>query len=343
MAKKMKTLLIGAGAMGTLIGALATESGSDITIVDNYKEHVVALNEAGAKIIGKIEKRIPVKACLPAEIEGKFDLILSITKHGAIEESLTAAKTHMAEGCVVLTLQNGFPEEKALKLFPEEQVMGGSMEFSGTFRGPGVTELASEIDTLGLTFGSYSGEITDKTRAVKQVLDGVGNIVITDNIKGIKWAKLTDNTCFSGLPTALGCEVGKVLDDDFALECAARIGSECARVIAALGIEPVEIFGLLPTVDRLVFNNDKEKEQVKEYWKKVEQPFRNQIASMLQDIRRGRKCEINEINGQVSRTGRLVGVETPYCDKVVEIVTKLQQGELKLENAWENLKEFRAL
>ncbi|MCI9597023.1 MAG: ketopantoate reductase family protein [Firmicutes bacterium] len=343
MAKKMKTLLIGAGAMGTIIGALATEGGSDITIVDAYKEHVNALNEAGAKIIGNIQKQIPVKACLPTQIQGKFDLILSITKHGAIEDSLIKAKPYMADDCIVLTLQNGFPEEKAMKLFPEERVMGGSMEFSGTFKGPGITELASEPHTLGITFGSCSGEITDKVRQVKQVLDPVGNIAITTNIKGLKWAKLTDNTCFSGLPTALGCEVGKVLDDDFALDCAAHIGSECAQVIEALGIEPVEIFGLLPTVERLVFKTDQEKQKVKEYWRKVEEPFRGQIASMLQDVRNGRKCEINEINGQVSRTGGLVGVATPYCDKVVELVTKLQCGELKLENAWENLNAFKSL
>lgn len=329
--------------MGTIIGALATENGKDITLADSYGEHVKSLNQNGARIIGKMNKNIPVNAITPDQISGKYDLVLSITKHSAIEDSLNSIVPFTADNTIIMTLQNGFPEEKAMKIFPEESIMGGSMEFSSTFIEPGVVELASEISTLGLTFGKYQGGIDQNVKDVCSVLEGVGNISVTDNIKGVKWTKITDNSCFSGLPTALGCEVGKVLDDEFALECAMNIGSECARVIQAIGVMPIELFGLLPVPDRLIFNSDSEKKTVRDYWLKVEEPFRKQVASMLQDIKKGRVCEINEINGEVARVGDLVGINTPYNKKVVELVTKLQNGLISLDKAWDNLKEFKTI
>ncbi len=339
----MRIVLLGAGAMGTIIGALLTEGGYDVELVDNYKEHVMALRAKGAKIIGGIEKTIPVKAIFPNEVSGTYDLVISLTKHDAIEESLKEIKPFTHESTVILTLQNGMPEEKSKKIFPEKNLMGGGMEFSGTFIEPGVSKLASAASTLGISFGSYLGPITEKVIEVKEVLKSAGSVEVTDNLRGVRWTKLTDNSCFSGLQTALGCTVGDILDDDFAMDCIAYNGMECAKIIQSLGITPVEAFALLPTPERVCFNSKEEREKVKAYWKEVYTPYRAQIASMLQDIRKGKKCEINNINGETVRIAKQVGVATPFNEKIVELVTKLQNNELSLENAWNNLKEFKKL
>ena len=339
----MRIALVGAGAMGTIIGSLLTEKGYDVELVDSYKDHVEALNSKGAQIIGGIERTIPVKAVLPEEVSGVYDLIISITKHGGLIESLENIKPCTHKDTVVLTLQNGMPEEKSKLVFPEENLMGGGMEFSGTFIGPGVTKLASDADTLGVSFGSYLGPVTDKVLEVKEVLGKIGHVEITENLKGVRWTKLSDNSTFSGFQTALGCTVGEVLDNDNAMDCIAHIGMECANVVKAQGVTPVELFGLLPSPERVCFSDDDEKEKVKAYWKEVYTPYRSQIASMLQDIRNGKMCEINNINGETVRIADEVGVEVPFNKKIVEVVTKLQNKEMDLSTAWNNLEEFRKL
>lgn len=339
----MKIALLGAGAMGTIIGALLTEGGYDVELVDSYKEHVEELQKNGAKIIGGIEKTIPVKAIFPNQLSGKYDLVISLTKHNGIEESLNNIKPFTHEDTVILTLQNGMPEEKSRKIFPEKNLMGGGMEFSGTFIGPGTSKLASAKETLGISFGSFDGPITEKVLEVKKVLESVGHIEITENLRGVRWTKLTDNSTFSGFQTALGCTVGEILDNDQAMDCIAEIGMECAKVIIAQGVTPVELFGLLPTRERLCFETKEEMEDVKKYWKEVYSPFRAQIASMLQDLRNGKKCEIDNINGETVRIAEILGVNVPFNKKIVEIITKLQDNELSLDDAWSNIKEFKKL
>lgn len=339
----MRIALIGAGAMGTIIGAHLTEGGYDVELIDNYKEHIEALREKGAQIIGGVEKTVPVKAIFPEEASGKYDLVLSLTKHSGIIESLERIKPNTHEDTVVLTLQNGMPEEKSRQVFPEKNLMGGGMEFSGTFIGPGVSKLASAKETLGISFGSYLGPVTDKVLEVKKVLEALGHVEITDNLRGVRWTKLTDNSTFSGFQTALGCTVGEILDDDSAMDCIAEIGMECAKVIKAQGVTPVELFGLLPTPERVCFETPEEKEKVKAYWIEVYSPYRAQIASMLQDLRNGRKCEIDNINGETVRIAAQAGVPVPFNKKIVETITRLQEKELPLDEAWSNLAEFRKL
>ncbi len=80
----MRIALLGAGSIGTILGALISQGGGDIVLVDNYKKHIKALNQNGAKIGGFLNCVIPVNAILPNEMSGKYDLIISTTKQTAL-------------------------------------------------------------------------------------------------------------------------------------------------------------------------------------------------------------------------------------------------------------------
>jgi len=104
--------LFGAGATGTIIGALLAEAGKDIILVNRNIQHVNALNKKGAVIIGGIEKTIPVKAVTPDKLVGKFDLVIYCAKSTADDTALPQLISHLHQNSVVLTTQNGVPEEK---------------------------------------------------------------------------------------------------------------------------------------------------------------------------------------------------------------------------------------
>ena len=94
------------------------------------------------------------------------------------------------------------------------------------------------------------------------------------------------------------------------MEIIAYTGRECANIIKAKGIQPVELFGLCPTVENVSFETKEELDAVITYWSNIYNAFRNQKASMIQDLEKGRKCEIYQINGKfVDEAKKLVFVD----------------------------------
>ncbi len=337
----MRILLLGAGAMGTIIGAYLSEKGYDVELADSYQAHVDELNAKGAHIVGCVDKVVPVKAVALDGLTGRYDLVLSLTKQTTMRQALQTALPYLHGKSIVMTLQNGIPEDIAAEYVGMDRVMGGGMEFSGTFVSPGVSKLASGEDTLGISFGRPDGQITPEALEIQAMFqDALGHCELTTNLRGVRYTKLTDNSCFSGLATALGCLVGDILDDHRAMECIACTGREAAHIIRALGVQPVELFGLCPTVENVGFQTREELERAIGYWRKIYAPYRGQKASMLQDLEKGRVCEIQQINGKFVAEGAKAGIATPFNSKIVALVTQIQNGERKLETAWENLKEF---
>jgi 2-dehydropantoate 2-reductase len=341
MESNMRIALLGAGSIGTIMGALLCQSGQDVVLVDNFKAHVDTLNQCGAHIKGKMECTIPVQAISPEEMEGCYDLIVSLTKQTVLRLSLKNALPHMHADTILLTLQNGIPEDIAREVVSQDNIMGGGVEFGATWLEPGVSELTTAPETLGITFGPLNGRITEDTRRVERAFAGLHHTHVVDNILGLRYSKLSDNATFSAMSAALGCCWGDILDSYAAMSCIAHLGREAAMVIERTGVVPEKIFGFQPLVENLGFSSQTEMDTViYDYWTPLYTPFRSCKASMLQDIERGQPCEIDYINGKFVALGKTYGVPTPYMESAVGIITKLQNRELSLADAWDNLNAF---
>ena len=97
--------------MGTILGALLAKGGRDVTLVDTNEEHVKALNEKGAQIIGFLEMTATVKAIMPAQMDGTYDFVIYLVKTTYNHIALPQILPHLHEESIVLTLQNGLPED----------------------------------------------------------------------------------------------------------------------------------------------------------------------------------------------------------------------------------------
>jgi 2-dehydropantoate 2-reductase len=186
---KMKIALLGAGSIGTIMDALLCQNGQDVILVDNFSEHVNALNQCGAKIRGKMDCTIPVQAISPEEMQGCCDLIVSLTKQTNLRLSLKNALPHMHADTIVLTLQNGMPEDVSREFVSEDRIMGGGVEFGATWLEPGVSELTTEPQTLGITFGPLNGRISEDTNRVQRAFSGLHHAHVVENIP---WSKTLD-------------------------------------------------------------------------------------------------------------------------------------------------------
>ena len=163
----MRAALMGAGSLGTIIGALVAKNGGDMTLIDANRAHVDALNKNGAHVIGKMElSHVPVKAITPDEMDGIYDLAILLAKQTYNDVALRQLLPHLGENSVVCTLQNGVPEESVGKIIGPERVVGGIVGWGATFRGPGISELTSDISAMRYEIGEVDGSKTDRKSVV---------------------------------------------------------------------------------------------------------------------------------------------------------------------------------
>ena len=320
----MRTAILGAGALGIIIGALMTKNGKQVDLIDSYQENVDALNADGARVTGNLELHWPVTALTPQEMKGEYDLILLLTKQTANEMALPRLLPHLHPDSIVCTLQNGIPEDGVAAIIGRERTIGGAVGFGATWLRPGVSELTSTLEAVekfAFEIGELDGVVRPRLETVKEILSAAGGTTILTNLMGIRWTKLLMNATFSGMSAALGCSFRDVLADEKAMTCIAHIADETIKVCHGKGYRMVEMQGA--NMEFLELGSKADIAGKMDFYRKVWGRHNNK-ASMLQDLEKGNNTEIDHINGVVCRSGRECGIATPFNDKVVEIVKQAE-------------------
>ncbi len=335
----MRIAIFGSGAMGTVLGAFLNKNGLEVVLIDSYADHVKALNEKGAHIIGCVDMTVPVKAILPEQMEGKYDIVFVFTKQTSNAEALPRLKNFLNEDSIVCTLQNGVPEYSVSEYIGGNRTVGGTVLWGATFISPGVSEVTQDV-TLGdnlFDIGEIDGKITDRIEKVAAVLEHMGPVCIVENLMGARWSKLILNSCMSGMSAVTGSVFGDVLNNLKASACLGLIASEIIEVCSAAGVKFEDVMGMdMRDWGRVGTYEDYELSQ--RCFRKFYADKRTAKASMLQDLEKGKKTEVDMINGFVVEQGKKYGIPTPFNDIAVKVIKGIENKELPL--SMDNLKFF---
>lgn len=337
----MKVAIYGAGSLGTVLGAYISKAGVDIDLITRNKDHVDAMNEGGAKIIGTVDMTVPVHALTPDQMTEKYDLIILLTKQLDNVNVLKGLEKNMTEDCIVCTMQNGLPELSVSQVVGEDRTLGCTVAWGATLHGHGVSELTSEPDSMSFGLGSMTGKKDEKFEQVKDILSLMCPVDVEDNFMGTRWSKLLINAAFSGMSAVMGGTFGDAAERKDSRVCCQNIIKECIDVAAAAGIkiEPVQGKDIVKLLD---YNGNGLKKRLSFTLIPIcIKKHRLLKASMLQDLEKGRKCEVDAINGVVCAYGKKYGVPTPYNDKVCEIIHGIEDG--KYTYSFDNVKLFADL
>ena len=336
----MKIAIYGAGSLGTVLGAYLSKSGVSVDLITRNKEHVEALNRDGAKIIGKVNMTVPVHALTPEQMTEKYELVILLTKQLENKNILENLKKNMTDDCIVCTMQNGLPELSVSQVVGEDRTMGCTVAWGATLHGHGVSELTSEPDSMSFGLGRMNGKKDEKLMYVKSVLEKMCPVVIEDNFMGVRWSKLLINASFSGMSAVTGGTFGEAAGRKDSRVCCQNIIKECIDVAAAAGIkiEPVQGKDIVKLLD---YSNPLKKKLAYILIPICIKKHAALRASMLQDLEKGKKCEIDAINGVVCAYGKKYGVKTPYNDKVCEIIHGIEDG--KYKPSFDNVRLFSNL
>lgn len=323
----MRSAIYGAGSLGTILGAFITKNGGQIDLINRNKAHVDALKSNGATVTGTLSFNQKVSALTKDEMTGKYDCIFLMTKQQQNAEIVSFLKDYLEEDGVIVTLQNGIPELQIGEIVGEDRVLGCTVAWGATMTGPGVCELTSDPQHLTFSLGSLSKTPSKHIQEVKSLLEMMGPVEMDSNFIGSRWSKLLINSAFSGMSAVTGSTFGEAAKDKASRKIVQAIIKECIDVCAKGGIriEPVQGKDIVALLD---------------YHNPLKKAFSFFIipiaikkhallkASMLQDIEKGKKTEVDAINGVVSAFGKIVGCPTPMNDKVVEIIHRIENGEL---------------
>lgn len=334
----MRIAIYGAGSLGTILGAFIHKGGVDIELINRNKSHVEALNKRGAQVVGSIKFCEPVVAYTPEEMSGKYDILFLMTKQQENDKVVARLSNYLAADGVLVTFQNGLPEVGISALLGEGRVLGCTVAWGATMQSPGVCELTSDPDALSFSLGSISAHRSKHFDTVKELLELMGTVDVEDNFLGTRWSKLLINAAFSGMSAVLGCTFGEAAGPFASRRIIQGLIKECIDVCAAgnIRIEPVQGKDIVKLLD------------YKGVLKRTVSFFIIPIAirkhaklkaSMLQDLEKNKLTEVDAINGAVSAYGRKVGCATPLNDRVVEIIHRIERGELT--PSFDNLQYFQ--
>ncbi|MCF8010504.1 MAG: 2-dehydropantoate 2-reductase [Clostridiales bacterium] len=309
----MKTAVIGAGAMGSLIGAHLADGGNEVTLVDVWKEHVDEINEKGLRIEkGSEEKTVCLKAVNDSSVLGPQDLVIIFVKSYHTENAVKSAANLFTEDTVVLTLQNGLGNAEMIsRAAGNVEIVAGTTSHGATVLGPGFIRHAGAGETI---IGKFDGENTPRVEEVSSEFNRCGlETKISDNIAGLVWGKLLVNVGINPLTAICGVYNGELNEFESTQKLMEMAVGEAEKVAAAKGIE-------LPYTDAL------------EKVKGVARATGPNRSSMLQDVERGRRTEIDYINGAIAAEGNKLGVDTPANQVITLLIKALEEKKEKEKN-----------
>lgn len=293
----MRIVVIGAGAMGGLLGTRLAASGHDVLLYDLWTEHVQAIERQGMSIEGLdgtiVRYRVRATDLPPRAITGA-ELVLVEVKAFDTYDALRPFSEALHDDTFVLSLQNGLGNlEQMRRALPRhERILLGTSAHGSTVLGPGRIRHAGKGPTV---IGDPTVPASPRfdLSPIRSALTRAGfDTEIAPNIHSAIWAKLISNVAINPLTALTGLRNGELQDDPAIWELVEQVVAEAVAVMQAAGVPPM-------VDDHL------------RHARRVMEATRPNLSSMLQDIRRGRRTEIEAINGAVVRLGDELGVPTP--------------------------------
>jgi len=333
-------VIVGGGAIGGITGAVLTKQGENVVVVDTDREHVKRMTD-GLSISGVREMKIPVNAMLPEEFskrvfKGNAGIVFLSVKALHTRDALTTILPSMSKDAPVVSLQNGINEELIAEMVSEQRTIGCIILWGGTNEGPGHLVQTAEGSFI---IGQWPNGVTQRVQDIAELLSKVASTEVSDNIIGHLWSKLLITASMTGVGTIAGLTYGGVIDNELAKQVALTTITETYEVGKALGVDFAKVRGVHPSI--LAIHNKKDYDTAS---KIIVYGFKDSTEirpSMLQDIEKGRKTEVDFVNGYVVNKGKEIGIETPANELVAKKVKQIE-GREKSPGV-DNLEEFRRI
>ena len=341
-----RILVFGAGAVGGYVGGHLLRAGHDVTFADFWPEHVEAMRSDGLKLTGMTEAEaahVHPRALHLTELQGlikeaPIDLVLLSVKSYDTDWAARLAALYLVDDGPMVSLQNGINEPTIAEVVGAERTMGCiASKIVVELVAPGVIERRVALGGAAHTVfrvGEFSGPVRERTTWLAEALSVIDSAKASDNLGGERWSKLVANAMSNCVSAATALPVKAYTLEDSPRRISIRLAGEAVQVGLALGHTLEKINGMAPEAWVVAAEALKAGANESPELAEVEAKMLASIArisdtarpSMAQDVAKGRRTEIDNLNGLVVRRGKEVGIETPVNAAMVEAVRRVERG-----------------
>jgi 2-dehydropantoate 2-reductase len=334
-----KILFIGAGAIGSYLGAFLSRAGHDVTLVDPWAEQVEAVRQQGIAVTGPHDpfRARPAAVHLheAARLPRDYDIAFVAMKAYDTAWAAQLALRHLGAEGYVVSAQNCWPDPAVAAVTGASRAVGLVMSKIGVaLWKPGEVERGYEKGQGAghdvFRVGEHDGRITARATELAQMLSVIDGAQVTDNLWGERWAKLSANAMGNPVQALSGLGSLEVLGSEVGRAASIHLAAESARVGLALGYR-VPKFNGAAAEEWAAADRRETYAALDRMLTPAAAARRNWRASMAQDVAKGRPTEIDLMNGHVVTQGRARGVPTPVSAAVVEVVHEVEAGATRPE------------
>lgn len=288
----MKVCVMGAGAVGGYFGGKLALNDNDVSLIARG-EHLESMKESGLGVKSEVHEdfQISVNATDDPKEIGTVDLVVVTVKAYDTEEAAELIEPLVGENTMILSLQNGIKNEEILaEIHGKDKVVGGVAYILSRIEEPGIIH----HESLGrIEIGEMDGKITERLDDIKDVFENSGvGCEISTNIKKVLWRKLAFNCALNAITALTENSLDVILEIEGSAQIFQAAIREAVKVGAATGV-------------------DMDDDEIVNDLMDVAEEAGPMKSSMLYDRNKGKKLEIDPLNGKVIEMGDDLNIETP--------------------------------
>ncbi|CAN7714874.1 ketopantoate reductase family protein [Paraburkholderia hospita] len=291
----MKVAVMGAGAVGCYYGGMLARAGHEVVLIGR-PQHVEAIERSGLRLEAQsFDERIPLAASTQASAVQGAKLVLFCVKSTDTQSAALEIKPFLAPDTLVLSLQNGVENADEVRKVIAQPVAAAVVYVATEMAGPGHVRHHGR--------GELVIEPSSASAEVAQALIAAGvPTEISDNVRGALWAKLILNCAYNALSAITQLPYGRLVKGEGVTTVMRDIVDECLAVAKADGVT------IPGDIDKAV--------------RMIAETMPGQYSSTAQDLSRGKRSEIDHLNGLIVRRGDALGVATP-SNRLLHTLVKL--------------------
>lgn len=323
-----KIAVLGAGAIGSCIGADLTKAGHDVVLIDQWSAHVEAMKAGGLTIkMPEEDLHVAVRAYHLSDVSNlyqQFDIVLLASKSYDTRWMVEFIRPYLKPDGFLVSVQTSMNDEWITPIIGTARDIGCVIELSAEIFTPGVVQRNTTQKTTWFGLGELHGRITPRLRDLERIMTASGKVSLTTNIWGAKWTKLTNSSMILAPMGVLGLYSWESTSIPDVFNLCTKLGRETMLVGKALGYATEAIFGM--NAEEFLGSTD----EVLEKNLKTIVAFVGKKARgvVLQDYIRGRRSETDYLNGLVVAKGKEANVPTPYNEMITTLSRRIEHGEL---------------
>jgi 2-dehydropantoate 2-reductase len=304
--------VMGAGAVGCYFGGMLARAGALVTLIGRT-QHVDSINRNGLLLeSSRFTQYIPMSATTDVAAIRQANIILFCVKTLDTEDAARALVPYLSPGAAVISLQNGVDNVERIRAAAGLEAVAAAVYVGAEMAAPGHVKHTARGE---LILGDLSGQgpLSDDRRRRLESLASLFNRAevpcrVSDNVEADLWAKLIINCAYNAISALSRARYGRIARHPSMRDVMRQVVEETIAVARAAGVRMADV------------------NYVEAAWKLAES-MPGTLSSTAQDIARGKRTEIDSLNGYVARRGAELGVATPVNQTLHALVKLLEESE----------------